>query len=178
MMTFGNGSGENTGPMRELCRTSLRIDQPPAELRFILIAADDSRWLKLEVHPLGGSPQAEAPVRRLTIPLSLWPRFYQAVCCLGAFMKPLPAPAYQATACCTYTCPPAPDPVVLGQGSREQLHLTLQDRRGSTFLEIKAGQDAVAETNSVEAQTIRIGPTLWSAFLAAVQRLNDIIADL
>ena len=75
------------------------------------------------------------------------------------------------------SAPRSPETVVLTKNPLEQLHLSLQDRRGSTFLEIKTVEPPAAG-NSGEAHTIRIGPTLWSAFLSAVQRLDQVIAGL
>jgi hypothetical protein len=80
--------------------------------------------------------------------------------------------------CSSLSCPATPETVVMGEAGRAQLHLSLQDRRGPTFLEIKAREVSTAENSSIEARTIRIGPTFWSAFLAAVQRLHLIIANL
>jgi hypothetical protein len=159
--------------MPEIVQISLPTDHSQEELRLILVPPN----LHLEVVRARGDGGVAAPVCRLTLPLALWPQFYEAVCCLGAFMKPLPAPAYQTRSCCSYTCSLTPATVALGEADREQLHLSLQDRRGSTFLEIKAVAP-LAAGNSGEAQTLRIGPTLWSAFLAALDRLNQIIAVL
>ena len=53
--------------------------------------------------------------------------------------------------------------MVLEQADQQQIHLSLQDRRGSTFLEIKAVSPA--ENPSGEAAPILISPTSWSAFL-------------
>jgi hypothetical protein len=92
-------------------------------------------------------------------------------------MKPLPAPAYQATSCCSCLCPPTPEPVVLTLNPQAHLYLCLEDRRGSTVLEIRAAQPSSAEDPG-ESKTIRIGPTIWSAFWAAVQKLDQIMADL
>ena len=164
--------------MREIFRTSLHPDHLQEELRLSLVAAGNSRWVHLEVYPGEEGSHANLPVRRVTLPLSLWPRFHEAVCCLGAFMKPLPAPAYQATACCSYLCPQTPGPVLLDRDPQTQIQLSLQDRRGSTFLEIKALQHPPAGPNSNDAQAIRIGPTRWSAFLAAVHKLDQAIAEL
>jgi hypothetical protein len=163
--------------MTELFRTILVTDSTEAELRLILVAAGDSRWLNLEEYQKEGSVTSDVPTSRVTLPLALWPRFFAAICCLGAFMKPLPAPAYQPRSCCSYTCAQTPEPVVLVKDSQEQIHLSLQDRRGSTFLEIKTIMPAVAK-NSGEAQTIHLGPTIWSAFAVAVDRLNQFIAGL
>jgi hypothetical protein len=91
-------------------------------------------------------------------------------------MKPLPSPAYQATSCCSCLCPPSPEPVVLEQADQKKILLSLLDRRGSTFLEIKVVSPA--ENSSGEATPILISPTIWSAFLAAVHRLHQIITDL
>jgi hypothetical protein len=66
--------------------------------------------------------------------------------------------------------------VVLEQAGQQQIHLSLQDRRGSTFLEIKTVSPA--ENSSGEGAPILISPTRWSAFLAAVQRLDQITNDL
>ena len=126
--------------------------------------------------PVRENPGGAAPIHRLTLPLSLWPRFYEAVCCLGAFMKPLPAPAYQARSCCSYTCALTPEPLVLELDHQERLQLSLQDRRGSTFLEIKSGPSLAG--NAAEVHTIRIGPTIWSAFLAILEKFAQIIAGL
>lgn len=163
--------------MKELFRTSLVTDSNKEELRLILVAADDSRWLGLEVYQTEGGVKSDVPISRMTLPLSLWPRFFEAICCLGTFMKPLPAPAYQPRSCCSYTCAQTPEPVVLVKDPQEQVHLSLQDRRGSTFLEIKIIIPTVTK-NLGEAQTIRLGPTIWSAFVAAVERLNQFIAEL
>jgi hypothetical protein len=163
--------------VREIFRTSLPTDHPQEELRFILFFAGDSKWLNLEVYQGQDKDQAGAQVRLVTLPLSLWPPFHAAVCCLGAFMKPLPAPAYQARSCCSYLCPQTPEPVVLEQADQIQIHLSFQDRRGSTFLEIKAVKPPAAK-NSGETQTIRIGPTFWSGFLNVVRRIDQIITDL
>jgi hypothetical protein len=162
--------------MPEIFRTSLLTDHPPEKLHLIISTIGDQRWITLEVSDSRGSNQSEAPARRLTLPLSLWPRFYEAVNCLGAFMKPLPSPAYQATSCCSCLCPPSPEPVVLEQADQKQIHLSLQDRRGSTFLEIKTVSPA--ENPSGEAAPILVSPTRWSAFLSAVQRLDQITTDL
>jgi hypothetical protein len=164
--------------MQEIFQTSLRTDHPQEELRLILVYAEEWVQMDLEMHNLENRAPVGTLVRRLTLPLSLWPRFQEAVCCLGAWMKPLPAPAYQATACCSYTCPPTPEPVVLIKTTQELIHLCLQDRRGSTFLEIKAIQPSTAEPQAVDAQTICIGPTLWTAFLSALQLVDKIISDL
>ena len=162
--------------MPEIFRTSLLTDHPPEKLHLIISAIGDQRRLTLEVADSRGSNQSEAPARQLTLPLSLWPRFYEAICCLGSFMKPLPAPAYQATSCCSCLCPPSPEPVVLEEADQQQIHLSLQDRRGSTFLEIKAVSPA--ENPSGEAAPILISPTRWSAFLAAAQRLDQVTTEL
>jgi hypothetical protein len=176
--------------MPEIFRTSLPMDRPHEELRLTLFSSQEAQWVSLEVFSLGSSslpddqgPQVPVPrssvsgPRSITLPLSLWPRFHAAVCCLGAFMKPLPAPAYQATSCCNCLCPPTPEPVVLIKNPQEQLHLTLQNRRGSTFLEIKALKPFTSG-DSGENGTIRLGPTLWSGFFAAIHKLHRIIADL
>ena len=155
--------------MQEIYRTSLYTDFPREELRLILF----SQKLCFEVYRQGNIGAAAALVSRLSLPLSLWHRFYETVCCLGNFMKPLPAPAYQARSCCSYTCSLTPEPVVLEQ-DHEKIRLSLLDRRGSTFLEITSVPPAQT-ANSVEADTIRIGPTLWSAFLTTMQRLAQII---
>ena len=164
--------------MPEIFRTSLLTDYPPEKLHLILSSIGDQWWITLEGSDSRVNNQSNAPARRLTLPLSLWPRFHEAVFCQGAWMKPLPAPAYQATSCCSYLCSPSPETVVLEQADQRQIHLSLQDRRGSTFLEIKAIQHSPTENPSGEAAPILISPTLWSAFLAAVQRLDQIIADL
>jgi hypothetical protein len=143
------------------------------ELRFILSRAN----LVVESCRSPENRSGPTPLHRLRLPLPLWPRFHKAVCCLGAFMKPLPAPAYQARSCCSYTCALPPEPLVLELAHREQLHLSLQDRRGSTFLEITSGPSPRAE-KAEEFYTIRIGPTHWSAFLATIEKLAQIIADL
>ena len=96
---------------------------------------------------------------------------------LGALMKPLPAPVYQARSCCSYVCPQSPETVVLIKNPLEQLHLSLQDRRGSTFLEIKAVKPFSARINPGAEPTILIGPTRWSAFLFVVQKLDQIISN-
>jgi hypothetical protein len=160
--------------MPEIYRTILPTDSPRKDLQLILAPPS----LSLEVFRSQDGVEAAAPVCRLTLPLTLWPRFYEAVCCLGAFMKPLPAPAYQTMSCCSYTCPATPETMVLGEAGQEQFHLSLQDRRGSTFLKIRALEASPAEISSAEARTLRIGPTLWSAFLAIVQILDRIIVDL
>ncbi len=117
--------------MPEIYRTSLYTDVPQEELRLIL----SSHTVHFEVYRAAESGDMPLLVSRLSLPLSLWDRFYEAVCCLGTFMKPLPAPAYQARSCCSYTCALTPETVVL-EHDRENIHLSLQDRRGSTFLEI------------------------------------------
>jgi hypothetical protein len=155
----------------EIYRTSLKTDYPQEELQLILAPPE----LRLEVWRGQSGDDAAIPVSRLSLPLTLWPRFYEAVCCLGAFMKPLPAPAYQTRACCSYTCSLLPETVVLETDRGEQMHLSLEDRRGSTYLEIKSVKPAAVE-NSGEARTIRIGPTRWSAFLTTLQNLAKIIA--
>jgi hypothetical protein len=66
-----------------------------------------------------------------------------------------------------------PEPVVLEQ-DHEKIHLSLLDRRGSTFLEITSVPPAAAAAAG-KADTIRIGPTLWSAFLTTMQRLAQTI---
>jgi hypothetical protein len=151
--------------------TSLKTDYPQEELQLILAPPE----LRLEIWRAEGGDDAAVPVSRLSLPLALWPRFYEAVCCLGAFMKPLPAPAYQTRACCSYTCSLPPETVVLETDRGEQMHLSLEDRRGSTFLEIKSVKPAAVE-NSGEARTIRIGPTCWSAFLTTLQGLAQVMA--
>ena len=158
--------------MNEIYRTSLQTDRRREELRFILTRTN------LLVERQGAEDDAAVAVLifRLSLPLALWPRFHEAVCCLGAFMIPLPAPAYQARSCCSYTCSLPPGPVILELGRQEQLHLSLQDRRGSTFLEIKAVNCAAA-VNSDKTQTICIGPTLWSAFLTTMQTLAHLMDD-
>ena len=70
--------------MPEIFRTSLLTDHPPEKLHLIISTIGDQRWITLEVSDSRGSNQSEAPARRLTLPLSLWPRFYEAVNCLGA----------------------------------------------------------------------------------------------
>jgi len=67
-----------------------------------------------------------------------------------------------------------PEPVVLEQ-DHEKIHLSLLDRRGSTFLEITSAPPAAAAAAG-KADTIHIGPTLWSAFLKTIQRLAQTIA--
>jgi hypothetical protein len=176
--------------MSEIFRTSLPMDRPREELRLTLFSSQEAQWVSLEVFSPGNislpddlGPQVPVPrssvsgPRSITLPLFLWPRFHEALCCLGTFMKPLPAPAYQATSCCTCLCPPTPEPVVLIKNPQEQLHLSLQDRRGSTFLEIKTVKPATSG-DSGEAGTILIGPTLWSAFFAVLQELHQIISEL
>jgi hypothetical protein len=162
--------------MKELFRTSLITDGSKEELRIILAGAGESQWLHLEGYQEEDDGQADVPIKRLTLPLSLWPRFFEAICCLSAFMKPLPVPAYQPRSCCSYICPQIPETVVLREDYCEEIHLSLQDRRGSTFLEIKSFRPS--GENSGEAQVIRLGPTIWSAFLAALDRLNQIVGDL
>jgi hypothetical protein len=174
--------------MKEIFRSTLPTGRPHEELCLLLVSSQNSLEVHLAVlnRDRGQSMEKDLPLpaapipgpRSIILPLALWPRFHEAVCCLGASMKPLPAPAYQSTACCTYTCPAAPGPVVLGDAGQEQLRLRLQDRRGSTFLEIRAIKPGTAMTEPEEAHTIHIGPTLWSAFWAALARLNQFIADL
>ena len=165
--------------MPEIFRTSLPTDHPQEELRLTLFSASEDQvgelWRFLTWQ--GQSISLTPPARQVTLPLVLWPRFHAAVCCLGAFMKPLPAPAYQARSCCSYVCPPTPETVVLGEDPQEQIHLSLQDRRGSTFLEIKAVEPFSAGINPGAEPTILIGPTRWSAFLFALQRLDQIISN-
>ncbi len=158
--------------MSVIYHTRLKTDHLREELRFILTRAN----LILERYRSQENAGAAALICRLSLPLSLWSQFHEAVCCLGTFMKPLPAPAYQPRSCCSYTCAPTPDPIVLELDHQERLHLALQDRRGSTFLEIKSVHSLAAETD--EAQTIRIGPTLWSAFLTTLETLAPIMAEL
>jgi hypothetical protein len=172
--------------MPEIFHTSLPTDRPDEELRLALVSSPKGQLVHLEVFNRESTSPSEAAIlrspvsspRSITLPLALWPRFYEAACCLGGFMNPLPAPAYQTRACCSYTCPATPETVVLGEPGQEQLRLSLQDRRGSTFLEIKAVRSDSVETDSGEAVTIRIGPTLWSAFLGALDKLNQIMAGL
>ena len=156
--------------MPEIYRISLYTDNSPEELRLILFP----QKVHFEVFRIADYGDAELLISRLSLPLSLWDRFYEAVCCLGTFMKPLPAPAYQARSCCSYTCSLSPEPVVLEQ-DHEKIHLSLLDRRGSTFLEITSVPPAQA-VNSGEAVTIRIGPTLWSAFIQTLEKLAQVVA--
>jgi hypothetical protein len=158
--------------LHEIYRTTIHTGRQE-ELRFILSRAN----LVVESCRSPENPGGPAPLHRLRLPLPLWPRFHEAVCCLGAFMKPLPAPAYQTRSCCSYTCALPPEPLVLELDHRIQLHLSLQDRRGSTFLEITSVH-SLAAGNAAAVHTIRIGPTLWSAFLATMENLAQIIADL
>lgn len=154
--------------MPETVCLSLPLEHRCEELRFFLAPAN----LHLEVWRPQHPGEAAALTGRLTLPLTLWPRFREAVGCLGAFMKPLPAPAYQSMPCCPHTCPAAPGTVVLGQTGREQLLLSLEDRRGSTFLEIRGTNTAAA---APEPLAIRLGPTHWSAFLSVLERLQQIM---
>ena len=157
--------------MNAIYRTSLHTDRQE-ELRFILTRSN----LIVEKCRSRENLGVAAPSHRLTLALSHWPRFYEAVCCLGAFMKPLPAPAYQSRSCCSYTCAQTPEPLVLELDHQEQIHLSLQDRQGSTFLEIKSGPSLAG--NADEVHTIRIGPTVWSAFLTTLETLAQIIVEL
>lgn len=159
--------------LNAIYHTSLHTDHLRGELRFILTCAN----LILERYRSEENDGMAVPICRLNLPLSLWPQFHEAVCCLGTFMKPLPAPAYQTRSCCSYTCPSTPETIVLELDHQERLHLSIQDRRGSTFLEIKSVHSFAAK-NSGKVQTICIGPTLWSAFLTTLQTLAQIIADL
>jgi hypothetical protein len=156
----------------EFYRTSLYTDVPQEELRLTLA----SQTVHFEVYRAAESGDKPILLSRLSLPLSLWDQFYEAVCCLGTFMKPLPAPAYQTRSCCSYTCALTPETVVL-EHNRKNIHLSLQDRRGSTFLEIKSLPSAAA-VNSGETHTIRIGPTLWSAFMTTLEKLAHVIAGV
>jgi hypothetical protein len=155
----------------ELYRASLYTDSPEGEIRFILF----SQKVDFEVYRSSESGGTLALISRLSLPLSLWEQFYQAVCCLGTFMKPLPAPAHQSRSCCSYTCPPSPESVVL-EHDREHIYLSLQERRGSTFLHLRSAP-AVGTENSGLSHTICIGPTLWSTFLTTIDNLAQVIAD-
>jgi hypothetical protein len=158
--------------VNEIYRTSLHTERRREEFRFILTRTN----LLMERRRVEDDAAAAVLIFRLSLPLALWPQFHETVYCLGSFMIPLPAPAYLAKSCCSYSCSLPPGPVTLELGRQEQLNLSLQNCRGSTFLEIKAVNSAAA-VNSNKTQAICIGPTLWSAFLTTIQTLAQLIAD-
>lgn len=77
---------------KETHSMQMQTDQSSDFLRFILTR---DRVI-LEKRRIEENVKEDTVLSRLSLPLALWPQFHKAVCYLGAFMNPLPAPAYQA----------------------------------------------------------------------------------
>jgi hypothetical protein len=151
---------------------------PREEIRLTLRQANGSRFVDLRTYVLDQDKGKAVPTEKgATINLRLWPQFRRAVANLeplnGAFPVWVQQLAQDARNRTIF-----PRTNALQPNLQEEIYLEHQDFRGITFILLKTSAISKRGRPCRLKRLITIGPILWSQFLTALNKMEEVLGDL
>jgi hypothetical protein len=154
-----------------ICRNSRE------EIRLSLRRHQGAGFVDLRVYALDEIKGKAAPTEQgAVINLKLWRHFYGAVARLAPLSGALPVWVQQSA-------PDAglrsvfPSSTVLKKNSQEQIYFEHQDFQGITFILLKTSAISKRGRPCRINRLVTIGPILWDQFLAALQKMENLLLN-
>ena len=168
--------------MAEMIKTgmaSIVVSQNPREeIRLTLRQLNDLRFVDLRSYALDEKKGKTVPTEKgAVINLELWPLFRRAVARLEPCNGTLPVWVQQmAPNGGNRSVFPGNAPI--RENAQEQIYLEHQDFRGITFILLKTSAISKRGRPCRIKRLITIGPILWSQFLQALNKMDEVLVNL
>jgi hypothetical protein len=151
---------------------------PREEIRLTVRQTNGSRFVDLRTYVLDREKGKALPTQNgAIINLGLWPQFRRAVANLEPLNGKFPVWVQQlAQDAGNRTV--FPESTTLQATRQEPIYLEHQDFRGITFILLKTSAISKRGHPCRLKRLITIGPILWSQFLAALNKMEEVLSDM
>jgi hypothetical protein len=148
------------------------------EIRLTLRQSSTSRFVDLRIYVLDQEKGKAVPTEKgTTINLKLWPQFCRAVHSLEPCNGTLPV-WVQQIARDDENRTIFPRTGISRKNLQKQIYLEHQDFRGITFILLRTSAIFKRGRPSPVKRFITIGPILWSQFLTALNKMEEMLDEL